>query len=306
MNTRRVTLIVAIVLAVGAGILTIRFLTQFASTQQAGARRRAAARRGWSRRATSRPAASSRTTCSSRVSKPAADAGPIETSIADAKLIQGDIALTAIKKDTIITSELVGRVPTNVPLTVALKPGMRALTIPIDRVKAVAGLLSPGDRVDVIAVPAKAGPQPPIASAIIRGALVLAINASTDTAGATPSPDNAGAGTVTLGVTPKEADLLTLADLNTTLRLALRSPQERQRSLPPEDLIFQDGAPSAAPVVYQPPAQTPDLADELLRAQLAQQAARNNRPVAAAAAPAGPAQSSVEVIDGSNVISGPR
>jgi Flp pilus assembly protein CpaB len=75
---------------------------------------------------------------------------------------------------------------------------------------------------------------------------VLAINSTLEAApapaaGATPPPDDtSGVGTVTLGVSPAQADLLTVADINATLRLALRSPEEPVRSLPEEKLVFAD------------------------------------------------------------------
>jgi hypothetical protein len=44
--------------------------------------------------------------------------------------------------------------------------------------------------------------------------------------------------TVTLGVTPAQADLLATADVNATLRLALRSPQEPIGNAKPERFIL--------------------------------------------------------------------
>jgi Flp pilus assembly protein CpaB len=102
-------------------------------------------------------------------------------------------------------------------------------------------LIQPGDRVDVIADPPKATAEPPPASAILRGVRVLAIGESLEYSSATPSPQEANSTTVTLEVTPKQADLLVMADLNTTLRLALRSPKEPLNSEPTEALHFPSG-----------------------------------------------------------------
>ncbi|HTD37827.1 MAG TPA: Flp pilus assembly protein CpaB, partial [Candidatus Limnocylindrales bacterium] len=193
-----------------------------------------------------------------------------------------------------LTETKVGR-PTEVGLTVRLRPGMRAVSIPVDRIKAVSGLIQPGDRVDVLASVPRGKGEPPKTFAIIRGAIVLAINSSLETAGATPSPDNANPGSVTLGITPEQAKLLTVADLNTVLRLALRSPQEPVRSLPPEQLQFPDLGSAEPPPA--PPA-----------GNVAPPLAPYPYPVAAAAVP--PARdlggSGVTVIDGDRVISGPR
>ena len=130
---------------------------------------------------------------------------------------------------------------------------MRAVSIPIDRVRGVSGLIQPGDRVDVIAIPPKVGNDTPKASTILRGIRVLAIGNALEFPSATPSPDEQSATTATLEVNTKQADLLAWADSNATLRLALRSPKEPIRSEPVETLTFgtaiaQAPAPVAAPI----------------------------------------------------------
>lgn len=260
MNTRRITLIVAVVLAIGTGILTLRYLTSIqqqanVQQQQVELKRILIASKDIPARAKITP------DMLTSIQRPATQVEP--GALDDPKQVQGDIALISIPSGSTLTETRVGR-PAEVGLTVRLKPGMRAISIPVDRVKAVSGLLQPGDRVDVLASIPRGPGQQPRAVSIIRGAMVLAINDTMETAGATPSPDAANLVTVTLGVTPQQADLLTMADLNTTLRLALRSPQESIRSLEPEhfELPDQSGAASApepasnnvpAPVAPAPP-----------------------------------------------------
>jgi pilus assembly protein CpaB len=249
-NTRRITLIVAVVLALGTGILTLRYLTSI--QHQADVKKEAVemrpivvAARDIPARAKIMPDMLTRTQRNVPEIEPGA--------LADPKLAEGDIALITIPAGSTITATKVGR-PVEVGLTVRLKPGMRAISIPVDRVKAVSGLIQPGDRVDVLAsVPRAPGIQPR-AVTIIRGALVLAINQTLETAGATPSPDNANMLTVTLGISAEQADLLTMADLNTTLRLALRPPQEPVRSMLAENLVFPEtaSAPSGSTDSGQP------------------------------------------------------
>ena len=250
MNTRRITLIVAVVLALGTGILTLRYLTSLqrqadVKQQQVEMRPVVIAARDIAARAKITPDMLTRTQRAVTEIEPGA--------LADGKQAEGDIALITIPAGSTLTATKVGR-PVEVGLTVRLKPGMRALSIPVDRVKAVSGLIQPGDRVDVLAsVPRAPGIQPK-AVTIIRGALVLAINQTLETAGATPSPDNANMVTVTLGINTEQADLLTMADLNTTLRLALRPPQEPVRSMLAENLVFPDtgSAPASAPAPQLP------------------------------------------------------
>jgi len=284
-NTRRITLIVAVVLALGTGILTLRYLSSI--QQQAAAQQQQIELKPILIASRDIPARMRITPdMLTRVQRSAAEVEP--GALADPKQVQGDIALITIPTGSTITETKVGR-PAEVGLTVRLKPGMRAISIPVDRVKAVSGLLQPGDRVDVLASVPKVPGQQPKAVTIIRGALVLAINSSLETAGATPSPENSNLVTVTLGVTAQQADLLTMADLNTTLRLALRSPQEPVRSMVAEALYFPEAngggnGGEAAPAVPYPIAAAPIP------------------PVAAA--PVGPP--GVTVIDGDKVVSGAK
>ncbi len=266
MNTRRITLIVAVLLAVGTGIITLRYLSSLnqqnqAQQQQVELRPIVIANRDIQARAKITPDMLTKTT------RPANEVEP--QALSDPKQAEGDVALITIPQGSTLTATKVGQ-PAEVGLTVRLKPGMRAVTIPVDRVKSVAGLIQAGDRVDVMASVGRGPGIPPKTFSIIRGALVLAIGSeleATGAAGASPAPDagTGAANTITLGVTPEQADLLTVADINTTLRLALRSPQEPVRSLPAEKLEFADlgNVPAPAPANVPPPlrpAQAPAVA----------------------------------------------
>jgi pilus assembly protein CpaB len=246
-NTRRITLIVAVLLAVGTGILTLRYLSSInqqaqTQTQAVESKRIIIANRDIAARVKITPE------MLTAVNRPVNEVEP--GALSDPKQAEGDIALINILANSTVTDTKVGR-PAELGLTARLKPGMRAVTIPVDRVKAVAGLIAPGDKVDVMAsVPRGAG-SVPHTYAIIRDSTVLAVNEQLDTAGvadgASPAPDDTNPTLVTLAVTAQQAQLLTSADLNTTLRLALRSPNEPMRSLPEEDLQYPDVAKNAAP-----------------------------------------------------------
>jgi pilus assembly protein CpaB len=138
-------------------------------------------------------------------------------------------------------------------LAVALRQGMRAIAIPVDSIKDVSDLLLPGDRVDIIASPPRQG-NTVVAYTIMRDITVLSVG---PTFVETPAPAPSGAPvqqsvpiqvrTVTLEVTPAQADLLTLADLNATIRLALRPPNEPANSGLIEHLVFATSPPAAPP-----------------------------------------------------------
>jgi len=142
--------------------------------------------------------------------------------------LRGKIALTTIPAGATLTKSRVGTL-TDEPLTVQMRPGMRAVTIGIDSVAGVAGFIEPGDRVDIVAVQ-KATPGSStnlISSAqiIMRGILVLAMGGQTDTVAASATPGEAPT-TATLGVTPQQAEDLILADATASLRLLLRPARE--------------------------------------------------------------------------------
>jgi pilus assembly protein CpaB len=242
-NTRRITLLVAVVLAIGTGVLTLRYLSSVnqqaqQQQQQVELKHVIIANHDIPARAKITP------DMLTSVSRPANEVP--QQALSDPKQAEGDVALITIPQGSPLTSATIGQ-PAEVGLTFRLKPGMRAVSIPVDKVKAVSGLIQPGDKVDVMASVKSGAGIPPKTFTIIRGATILAINTQLEQTGtdaaASPAPDGSGAGggaTVTLGVTPGQADLLTVADLNTTLRLALRSPQEPVRSLPAEPLEFAD------------------------------------------------------------------
>ena len=248
MNTRRITLIVAVVLAVGTGVLTLKYLSSINQQQAPVAATQTEMK---SVVVTNRDiAVRSKITADmlTKVTRPSTEAEP--QAISDPKQADGDVALIAMPAGSTVTLTKIGQ-PGEVGLTARLKPGMRAVSIPVDRVKAVSNLVQPGDRVDVLAAVNKGNGIPPKTFTIIRGALVLAINSQLEQIqqNASPAPGDGGgaAATVTLGVTPQQADLLTVADLNTTIRLALRSPQEPVSSLPAETLTFADLGSNAPP-----------------------------------------------------------
>ena len=251
LDTRTIALSVAGLLAVGTGVLTYNYL---ASVGHANA---PATQRTILVAAHPIPAHALLTAdMLARASRPA-DAVDPDTLVVPSAVI-GSEAVNDIPAGSALTASKLVR-PSAVGLPGKVHVGMRAVSIALDRVKGVSNLIRAGDRVDVIAATVPRQDQAPKAVTIIRGALVLSIGTMTDP-GATPAPDATGSSqsqflTATLEVDPKQADLLTLADVNTMLRLALRSPHENLHSRPVEKLTLAGSqAPPArsAPAVMSP------------------------------------------------------
>ncbi|MBV9271202.1 MAG: Flp pilus assembly protein CpaB [Candidatus Eremiobacteraeota bacterium] len=152
--------------------------------------------------------------------------------------LAGKIAMNDIPTGAAITTVNSGS-PETFVMPVRLRRGMRAMSIPVDEVKDISGLLNPGDHVDVIAVPPRTTSEQPHAYTILRNIIVLAVGGQVNSSnGASPAPGGVATRSVTLQVTPQQADLLAVADLNSTLRLALRTPDETTRTEPSEALVF--------------------------------------------------------------------
>jgi len=243
-NTRRLPLIIGVLLALGTGVLLLNYVHSAVPAQSA-----AVPMRTVYVAAQDIPARALLTnSLVAEVKRPAAEVDP--DAIRDRKELAGTYSLITLPAGSVVTRSKIGAGGANA-LPARLPIGMRAVSISIDRVKGVAGLIQPGDRVDVIAVPPRVANETPRASAILRGALVLAMGNAVETTSATPSPDTQNnLTTVTLALTPKQVDLLASADINTTLRLALRSPKEAVRAYPAEPLVL--GVPNRAPAAAAP------------------------------------------------------
>ncbi|MDP3908080.1 Flp pilus assembly protein CpaB [Novosphingobium sp.] len=121
-------------------------------------------------------------------------------------------------------------------LAAALGAGMRAVTIPVSQKTGVAGFVFPGDHVDLMLTQTvkatDGGESLKTAETILRNVRVLATDQSTQS----ETKDNGKTvvrafRTVTLEVTPKIAEKITVAQTLGTISLALRSIADNQAEL---------------------------------------------------------------------------
>lgn len=248
---RPLLVVIAAVLAAGAGLLAFDYLAQpKAQALQAPLRPVVvAAVPIGARQSISSPMVRT-------IMRPADTIDPGSYSNADA--VSGNVAFADIPAGAALTSSNSGRAAL-MPTLIHLKEGMRAMSIPVDEVKDVSGLIQPGDHVDVYAVPPRMGNETPKAYGILRNVIVVAIGGIIEpAAGASPAPQ--AMRSVTLAVNPDQAKTLAVADLNATLRLALRPPGEPTRSEPTDAFVMPNTnsvpiapmAPPAAPIVPAP------------------------------------------------------
>lgn len=145
----------------------------------------------------------------------------VDTKDAVGKLARGDI----YPDEQILHSKLVARDDPDAGLAGKVNTGRRAVTVAVNPVSALAGMVRPGDRVDVITTfNTEGNPTQSLTSTIIHNVPVLAVDANT----ATGNPRDEAPATVTLQVTPTQAQELVLATERGSIRLTLRSPDDSQ------------------------------------------------------------------------------
>ena len=115
-------------------------------------------------------------------------------------------------------------------LAAVLGPGMRAVTVGVDAITGSAGLIWPGDRVDLILTQTIAEASLPIgrrvaAETVLSDVRVIAIDQQLVQGAETNAADNNQARTVTLEVTQEQAERVTVAVRLGRLSLAVRSAE---------------------------------------------------------------------------------
>ena len=317
--TRRTAVMIAVVCAAGAALLSVIYLKSLNPKA---------------------PATPQVTTVAVPVPTVALTAG---TRITPDKLIPKDLPHEQVGPDVITKQEdLVGQalavdVPAGQPITRAklaeyssqaglafvVPPGLRAVTVAVDNITGVSGFLKLGDRVDVLAT--FESPQGAITRTILQDIEVLGLGAESMTPKAPEEPKPAAAGaappaptaeqqaaaaapkpSATLAVTPEQAQVLVLSALKGRLLLALRAKGDaRIVALPPATNSGVTGVPPP------PPAQAPAAGGTSSPASASATTTAGGRaslaPTGGAApgasgpaAPTGPSKPSVEVFKGAS------
>ena len=120
--------------------------------------------------------------------------------------------------EPILDSRLAGE---GAGLTVRLEPGKRAVAVRVDEIIGVSGFIVPDDRVDVIltTTPAGGNQDAKISKIVLQNKRVLSVAQSTEQKDGKPQV----ARSITLEVTPEEAEKLSLASQEGPIVLALRA-----------------------------------------------------------------------------------
>ena len=126
-------------------------------------------------------------------------------------------------------------------LSVTLTPGMRAVAVRVDDIIGVSGFILPGSRVDVIASGGGKGVR-----TVLENIKVLSVGQALSAEGGTLR-----AGSVTMEVDPRQAEILMEATESGSVRLALRSQREEDSG----QTTQAEPPPPPAPETPPPPAE---------------------------------------------------
>ena len=141
----------------------------------------------------------------------------------DVNLILGQSLNFPLKKgDPLLWSDLGGEIESLRGLSGMITKGERALSIPVDTVGGVSGLLKPNDHIDILCTIRNKDTGEDATITLLQNITILAAGRSL------PGSEDSfgGYGTLTLLVTLQEAELLVFAQEHTKLVVMLRHPED--------------------------------------------------------------------------------
>jgi len=154
--------------------------------------------------------------------------------IIDIKDAVGKVSLITINKgQVIITNQLIKPGDTGEGLAYAVPEGYRAMSVPIDEVSGVGGMLQGGDRVDIIAE-ISIGQNPPLPRSVVvlQNVAVLAVGTNLSPAKSSAADKTASAKTATVAVNLPDSLRLKMAIQRGNITLLLRSPADQSTANP--------------------------------------------------------------------------
>lgn len=146
---------------------------------------------------------------------------------ADVNQLAGSVVRTAVSAGQPVSQGTLIRPGDRGFLAAALGPGMRAITVPVNIQSSVAGFIFPGDRVDLMLTQSVAGGGDgaplKVSETILKNLRVLATDQRTDAVGADGKPVVQTFSNVTIEVTPRMAEKISVAQTIGAISLSLRS-----------------------------------------------------------------------------------
>jgi Flp pilus assembly protein CpaB len=168
--------------------------------------------------------------------------------------VAGRVTEVPIQKDELVVPDMFVRKESGLLITTALAQGKRAVSLSLTDSMGIEGILYPGCYVDVIASMKVSSGSLPLSMTLLQSAYVLSVGDRS-----VVSPEGSGnegdAGTamtgsnrpsVTLLVTPSEAEVLKLAMAEGSVTLVLRDPRDTETHSPEPGTRLADLSPTIA------------------------------------------------------------
>jgi pilus assembly protein CpaB len=161
--------------------------------------------------------------------------GNLDTPEARRALVGAMVRISLVEGDVVRTKDVM-RPGDHGFLAAVLSPGMRAVSVGVDNVTGSAGLIWPGDRIDLILTQSIADASLPIghrlaAETVLSDVRVIAIDQQL-MQGVAPDGTEGKARTVTMEVTSVQAEHVSVATRIGRLSLAVRSPDHALPAIP--------------------------------------------------------------------------
>jgi pilus assembly protein CpaB len=160
--------------------------------------------------------------------------------------LQGAVVRQGLTAGEPITEQRVVRPGDRGFLAAMLKPGHRAITVPVNRASGLSGLIFPGDRVDLVLTHTVSGEQNVtgaprrVSETVLSDIRVLALDQRTGGGADGDGAERRVAKTATLELTPKEVEKVSLAQRLGTLSLSLRPVARNAEEAPSDDNFTVD------------------------------------------------------------------
>ena len=151
------------------------------------------------------------------------------TALTDLSAIKGKVALTSLSVNTVLVDgQFVDPRQAQVTFAQRIPAGQVAITVSVDQVRGVAGLLVPGDRVDIMVSDGASQ------RLLYQNVDIIAIGTTAaPQAGETQPAQNPGSGLITFAVPPAAAQRIAFAAGQGGLYLVLVPPDNQPVNVPP-------------------------------------------------------------------------
>jgi pilus assembly protein CpaB len=157
------------------------------------------------------------------------DAIPVGASTDPQAFVGNVVKVAFVENEPLVASKLFVGEKTSGVLPLLIPPGMRAMSVPVDEVGDIAGFVLPQSRVDVLVALSGGGTEGNRAKIVLEDVQVLAVAQTIEQKQDEPRVVRV----VTLVVTPEQAEQLTLASHEGSLRLAMRNYSDNKIVLTP-------------------------------------------------------------------------